>query len=389
MKVLWILNGCGLEGREITGAPVRFHEISRRFAARGVDQQVMTTPGGAMLLETLGSKEPRVVVAASIFLKREPCRAFRFWSYLVSAFAGRRARAELRRADVVISVSDYFCDVAPALAIRRRWSARWIAWTHHAEGGSGARSGRRLTAKVTRAMQNWSYRRIACFADLVGVLDSPGGDESAERLLAFGLAAARLRRMRNGVDFSGIRATPKPATQAVDAVLVGIRPGKGLSDILPIWRRVLELRPRSTLQLMGGMSGCEGLLGEIKRTGLGESIRVFRPQGGFLTGAAYWEKLKEAKVLFAPSPWEGWGIVVCEAMAASVAVVAYDLATYQRIYPGAYEAIPCGDREAFARAIVRILDDEQRRANLCAEGLKTAARYDWEAIAEQDYEVLG
>jgi hypothetical protein len=31
-SILWILNGCGLEGKGITGGPVRFYEISRRLA---------------------------------------------------------------------------------------------------------------------------------------------------------------------------------------------------------------------------------------------------------------------------------------------------------------------------------------------------------------------
>ena len=33
-SILWILNGCGLEGRGITGGPVRFH-IERRLIALG------------------------------------------------------------------------------------------------------------------------------------------------------------------------------------------------------------------------------------------------------------------------------------------------------------------------------------------------------------------
>jgi len=382
MKVLWILNGCGLEGRGITGAPVRFHEISRRWAVMGIEQSVMTTPGGDALLTTLGSAHiSRNVSRASLLLKREPCRAFRFWSYLISAVAWRFRKWP--QADVIITVSDYFCDVMPAMALKRRMGAKWIAWTHHREPGPANRAGSRFTASLTYVMQEWSYRRISADADACWVLNSPGGEESVARLLELGMPENRVRRMDNGVDVQGIAAVPEPE-KSVDAVLVGVRPDKGLFDIVPVWRRVQELRPGTTLMLMGGMSGESGMLEDVRRQGLDKVITVYRPESGFVTGPAYWRKLKEAHLLFAPSPREGWGIVVGEAMAAGLPVVAYDLPAYRKIYSGAYEPVTQGDREEFAEKLVSVLNDETRVSELRSRGLAAAARYDWNSIATAD-----
>jgi len=385
MKVLWILNGCGLEGRGITGAPVRFHEISSRWAKQGVEQQVMTTSGGVELLTTLDNHISRNVNRSSLVLKREPCRAFRLWSYLVTSVAWRFRTWP--QADVIITVSDYFCDVVPALALKRRTGAKWIAWTHHREPGPWNRAGSRLTAALTYALQEWSYRRIAAAADACWALASPGGEESVARLMELGMDAARIRRMDNGMDIQGIAAEPEPQ-KSVDAVMVGVRPDKGIFDIIPVWRRVQELRPGTTLRLMGGMSGETETLAEIRRQGLDKVITVYRPESGFVIGPAYWRKLKEARLLFAPSPREGWGIVVGEAMAAGVPVVAYDLPAYQKIYTGAYEAVPCFDREVFARRIVAVLDDSRRAAALRSRGREAAARYDWNRIAAEDLAAL-
>lgn len=385
MKVLWILNGCGLEGRGITGAPVRFHEVSRRWTQLGIEQLVMTTPGGDQLLTTLGSHISRNVSRASVLLKREPFRAFRFWSYLLSSLAWRFKKWP--QADVIITVSDYFCDVVPALALKRRTGAKWIAWTHHREPGPRHRAGNRLTAALTYAMQEWSYRRIAAAADACWALGSPGGEESVVRLKEFGLTAARIRRMNNGMDVRGIAAVPEPV-KSVDAVMVGVRPDKGLFDVLPVWKKVVELRPGTTLLLMGGLSGERKVLEEIRRQGLDKVITVFRPPSGFVTGRTYWSKLKEARLLFAPSPREGWGIVVGEALAAGVPVVAYDLPAYQKIYTGAYAAVPCFDREEFARQIVSVLNDPAWAESLRMKGLAAAAKYDWDKIAEADAAAL-
>ena len=42
-RILWILNGCGMEAGSITGGPVRFHEISRRLQAAGAWDQTLQT----------------------------------------------------------------------------------------------------------------------------------------------------------------------------------------------------------------------------------------------------------------------------------------------------------------------------------------------------------
>ena len=186
-------------------------------------------------------------------------------------------------------------------------------------------------------MQRWSFKRIAARADAAWINDTLAGDEIERRLLALGMPASRIRRMQNGIDLAAITSA-RPQTLATDAVMIGVRPNKGLHDIIPIWERVQKLRPGTTLTLMGGMSGETEVVNEIERLKL--PITVFKPANGFLPAAEYYANIKEAKILFAPSHEEGWGIAVCEAMAAGLPVVAYDLPAYQKIYCGAYKAIP-------------------------------------------------
>ena len=397
-SILWILNGCGLEGRGITGGPVRFHEVSKRFAAAGHVQHLMTTPGGQQMQTTLGCQLPMTVVPASFLLRNEPCRPFRFWSYLVTSLLWRFRAAKLPRTDVIATVSDYFCDIIPALAIKKRTGAKWIAWIHHCETDPKVRPGNRLVNELTFRMQRWSFKRIAAYADAAWINDTLAGDEIERRLLALGMPASRISRMQNGIDLSAITSASAPSFEhsniqtfehsniLPDAVMIGVRPNKGLHDIIPIWERVQKLRPGTTLTLMGGMSGEAEVVKEIAARKL--PITVFKPANGFLPAADYYAKIKEAKILFAPSHEEGWGIAVCEAMAAGLPVVAYDLPAYQKIYRGAYQAIPCFDFDAFAKAIVQTLDDPTEFARFQTLGTTCAARYDWNAIAADDAAAL-
>ena len=385
-SILWILNGCGLEGTGITGAPVRFHEISRRFATAGRVQHLLTTPGGREMQQTLGCRLPMTVVPASLLLRTEPCRPFRFWSYLLTSLLWRFRAAKLPRTDAIVTVSDYFCDIIPALALKQRTGAKWTAWIHHCETDPKLRPGNRLVNELTYRMQRWSFRRIAESADSAWINDTLAGDEIERRLLAFGMDRSRIRRMQNGIDLSAITGGRQSAADgrppATDAVMIGVRPNKGLHDIIPIWQMVQKLRPGTTLTLMGGMSGEAEVVKEIERLKL--PITVFKPANGFLPAAEYYAKIKEAKILFAPSHEEGWGIAVCEAMAAGLPVVAYDLPAYQKIYPGAYSAVPCFDHAMFARAVAQILNDPAEYARLQNLGRICASQYDWNAIAAAD-----
>lgn len=386
MKILWVLNGCGLEGRGITGAPVRFHEVAKRFSEMGAEQLVMTTLGGREMLKSLGCQLPMEVIPASILLKREPWVGFRLWSYIVSALRWRTKGVASQLSgegkdkwDCVISVSDYFCDTIPAAAIKRATGAKWVAWIHHCETEPTKRPGNRLVNEITYRIQRWSFKKIAAEADMAWINDTLAGDEIDSRLKSFAMNSERIRRMQNGIDFDIIESVGDSSQKEFDAVMVGARPNKGLFDIIPIWKRVCEYRPGTSLLLMGGMSAAEETIAEIKRLGLPVTV-----ERGFLARADYFKRMKSARVMFAPSHEEGWGMAVGEAMACGLPVVAYDLAAYQKIYPAAYLSVKCFDQEEFAKKIVGIVDDAAQLSVVKSVGEAVVGKYSWKVIAEND-----
>ena len=381
-SILWILNGCGLEGKGITGGPVRFHEISRRFAKNNHSQHLLTTSGGKEMQSALGCTLPMTVVPSSLFLRKEPCRPFRFWSYVVTSLLWHFKKSKLPKSDVIITVSDYFCDIIPAINLKKRHASKWIAWIHHCETDPKNRPGNRIVNEVTSRMQRWSFRKIAKYADSAWINDTIAGDEIERRLLSLGMPPKRIRRMKNGIDLKAIQNAKEPPRKLTDAVMIGARPNKGLFDIIPIWQQVCNLRPGTSLVVMGGMGGEGEVAAETKKLGL--PIRFFKPEGGFLPATQYYEKIKEARVLFAPSHEEGWGIAVCEAMAAGLPVIAYDLPAYHKIYRNAYIKIPCFNKEKFASTLVDVLSDSATYSEFKQKGNISAKQYDWQQIAAED-----
>ncbi|NLF22422.1 MAG: glycosyltransferase [Lentisphaerae bacterium] len=391
MKIVWILNGCGLESGSITGSPLRFQAVSSRWQAltAGPEQHLMTTSGGEAMLRRMGCTLPATRLPAALLLRREPCKAFRFWSYVVTAAAARLRPGRLPTGDVVITVSDYFCDIVPALLLKERHGSRWIAWIHHRERRPAERPGNRLVNTITWRMQAWSFRQIARHANQAWVYDSDAGDEIARHLQGLGMAPERIRRMRCGIDLAAIRRAPEPPAKTVDAVMIGVRPNKGAFDIVPVWREVQRLRPGTTLRLMGGLSCREQVAAQIAAAGLGDVISWFVPEGGWLPPEAHFAKIKEARILFAPSREEGWGIALGEAMGCGLPVAAYDLPVYRRIFGDAPAVVPEGDTCALARTIVALLDHPEHYAEHRRRGQACAETDDWDRIAADDWPRAG
>jgi phosphatidyl-myo-inositol alpha-mannosyltransferase len=86
---------------------------------------------------------------------------------------------------------------------------------------------------------------------------------------------------------------------------------------------------------------------------------------------------------------ESFGMVLTEAMAAGVPVVASDLDAFRTVLRGgaAGELFANGDAGDLARAAGRLLDDPGRRARLSAAASAAVRVYDWPVVARQVLQV--
>ena len=79
---------------------------------------------------------------------------------------------------------------------------------------------------------------------------------------------------------------------------------------------------------------------------------------------------------------ESFGMVLVEAMAAGLPVVASRIPGYQEVVRDGIEAVlvPPGDPAPLAAAAARVLDDPALAARLRAAGLERARTYDWSTV---------
>ncbi len=81
------------------------------------------------------------------------------------------------------------------------------------------------------------------------------------------------------------------------------------------------------------------------------------------------------------SEFEGFGMTVLEAMSAGVPVVCSNVSALPEVAGDAALLVPPNDAEAAARALARVLRDEQLRVELVGRGYRRHVSYSWEGTA--------
>jgi glycosyltransferase involved in cell wall biosynthesis len=256
--------------------------------------------------------------------------------------------------------------------VPRRLEVPVVYTAHHTyRQAFSRRSPRRLLSPVEAR----SYRLAAMVLAV-----SPS---TADAVLRLGVPAARVEVLLPGIE------------------VVRLEPGDGRRDprrLLYVGRLEEEKRPLDAVAVMAELArrrpGVRGMV--IGRGRLDETVRAAAsavPSGAVeVRGAVSEEDLANAyataAVLVVPSRYEGLGLVALEAMAAGVAVVAYDVSGLRDAVSGRGVLVPSGDRVAMARECAALVDNPARCAELAAAGRSAVrAAHSWHAVAERVEEV--
>jgi glycosyltransferase-like protein len=209
----------------------------------------------------------------------------------------------------------------------------------------------------------------------------------------------RAQLVRNGVDCERFRAPRDAAERAADraalglgdrlAVLTvgGIEPRKGSLTLLEGFAHLRALAPETDpLLLIVGGATLFDYRDEINRfdarareLGVSEHVR----NAGTVTPAQLERHYRAADVFAFPSTKEGFGLVVLEALAAGLPVVASEIDVFRTFLSHGESALlcPAGDGEALGRALARVARDGDLRARLAGGGREVVDAYGWDTSA--------
>ena len=164
----------------------------------------------------------------------------------------------------------------------------------------------------------------------------------------------------------------QPTSDSNTILFVGRdEPRKGLRTLLAAMRRLPDLR----LVVAGPVRESTRRMADSRTTFLGSALHSEIPE--LMSSAAC--------AVFPATGGEALGLVLVEAMAAGVPVIASDIPGYRIATDNGASAllVPPGDPAALAGRIRELMQSRELRCDLAARGRNTAQRFDATTIAEQ------
>jgi phosphatidylinositol alpha-mannosyltransferase len=162
-------------------------------------------------------------------------------------------------------------------------------------------------------------------------------------------------------------------------------PRKGLAVLVEAFNKLRSRMPGVSLTLVGPtFEELHALMPRFSKEGA-EKFRGIEALGR-ISREAKIEQMRRAEVMCAPSlGGESFGIVLTEAMAAGLPVVASDIRGYRAVLADGANGVlvPPGDVLALEEALFTTLGNPELREQLSLDGIERAQRYSWDRVVNQ------
>lgn len=151
-----------------------------------------------------------------------------------------------------------------------------------------------------------------------------------------------------------------------------LEPQKGIQYLLLAMRIILTKFPSVRLEIVGDGSLFQELQSLTKDLGISNSVKFF---GKFVDVIPFYKKMN---LFVLPSLYEGFGIVLLEAMAAGVPVIATNVDGIKEVVIDGESGIliPSKNPEAIADAVLKLIENPQLADKLVDAGLKRSKSFD-------------
>ncbi len=231
-----------------------------------------------------------------------------------------------------------------------------------------------------RAFDRFVPRLTLCRASRVIALTH----HEASRLETLGVDADRIAVIPNGVDLAEFGEPPARTDHAgVTVLFVGrLDPSqKGLEFLVRALARLpasADVHLRLVGEDWGGLANVRALASQL---GVRDRIALI----GSLSRAELLQEYARSDLFVLPSRFEPFGIVLLEAMAAGLPVIASRVGGIPEVVADGETGllVEPGDVEGLAGAMLRLAMDPALRASLGSRGRERARSYSWDVVVPQ------
>ncbi len=213
--------------------------------------------------------------------------------------------------------------------------------------------------------------------------------ELAERVEALGVDPARVHFVPNGVDLAFWSPSPVPARRAPQdpPVIVAagrLEPVKGCDILLEAFARLRARGVEARLHLAGDGAERGRLEAQARSLGIDDRVKFL----GVMDREGVRELFRAATLLVMPSRSEGMPLVLLEAMACGLPVVATRVGGVPEVVDEATAVLTAPEPELLAEGLARALEDPEATARRAERALAQAGAHSLDACAARFMAVL-
>lgn len=361
----------------LSGGDVRLIEVAKRI--RRFDKIIITTQKGKRVCERNGLDAKYFLTAK----KSEEVFKNIFIAYFIRTINALFLKVRIPGQNVLYSSSDFLPDVLPAFVLKKaNKNFRWVQEIYHLIPSPTRREGSFFTNLVSFAGQRVSFYLIKKDADFIFVLTTL----IKTQLVKLGFSENKIYVTGAGINVDQIDHVRRAEGTVYDACFLGrLHKAKGIFDLIEIWKLVVSKKKFAKLAIIYiGPKDLElAMIRRIKEENLDSNVFMLPLTGNDALGV-----VKSSKVFVFPSHEEGWGIVITEAMACGLPVVAYDLPVYREIFTQGIVTVPLNNIKRFSDEVLSLLESDEKVSVLGNKGRALVTMYDWESVAARELSLM-
>lgn len=292
--------------------------------------------------------------------------------YIKRIFIGLFVKITITQDTLFLGTSDFLPDVLPIILLKQRSkNTKWIQHIFHLIPKE---------RKISFYSQKLSFAIIKKYADLVIVDNNLLKDD----LIKLGFQKHKVVLNYPGLNIEYLKTIKQSTTNKFyDAIVMAqLRKSKGIFDLVEIWSMVCKIIPNAKLGIIG--KGTEDVLDAIKTTIKNYSLEQNIDILGFLPNDQAFQIINNSKIFTTPSYEEGFGIAALEAQTLGLPIVAWALPIFDEIFPQGMITVKIGDKNSFAKEIVKLLTEKDLYKKLSFSAEINAKRFNWDYTAEKE-----
>jgi glycosyltransferase involved in cell wall biosynthesis len=375
LKILFI-NNCYGWSEVISGGEKRIIQILKNYQKNEVYFEFMTTPGGVKALKRNGVLS-KVLVNFTTPLKINYTNLNIAFSYLISTISSFLFLNKVKKFDLFYSISDYFCDVIPAVFFKIILKKKYAAIIHHLNESPFKRKGNKILNCISYISQKLSFKLIDKYADLILVYNNLHG----KRIKKLFNKKKKIKLVNCGIDYRMLYNIKSPKKKYDLCYICGLRLSKGIYEFLNLVEIIKKKNPQIlAIMIGGGSKEVENeLTARIKQMKLDSNI-IWK--GYIKSNIEVYKNLKASKLFISNSNEEGWGISICEALACGVPAVVNNLKTYSYLKNKIYREKNTNLKK-FSETINFLI-----KKKIKFKDFTFIKKFSWENISKQEFMIL-